>query len=467
MPDIYAHQEAMANKANNSDVVLNTSDPGTGKTYGTLLGFLKRKRAGKAQRALVVAPLTILEPSWGADIRNFTTLTYSIAHGSPRKRELAFERDTDIVLINHDGIKALTEKRGKKLIIKPKFVELLADFTDLIIDEFTAFKNHTSQRSKSMLLVASLFEHRTGLSGTPTPNTVLDIWHPMYILDGGARLGQRYFHFRQVTCHPTPTGPNGEYIRWDDKPEAPGLVAAALEDITIRFKFEDCVDIPPNRTTYRFVPIPAEVRRQYLDMQKRARIESKEGRIISAVQASSKATKMLQILSGAVYDENGVAQTLHSHRYDLVIQLVLERQHSLVAFNWQHEKDGLVEAAEREGITFAVIDGKTSYKDRIDIVQRFQNGEYKVIFCHPQTTGHGLTLTRGTTIIWCSATSRAEWFKQFNRRIYRTGQTLPTETICIAAEDTKEQEIYEVALAGKMYREDSLLEIFTELTNEN
>lgn len=455
----------MADKAASSSVVLNTSDPGTGKTYGTLLGYMKRRRQGEAGRALVVAPLTILEPSWGADILEFTTLKYTVAHGSPRKREVAFESDSDIVLINHDGIKALVEKKGRGYVVKPKFKTLLEDFTDLIIDEFTAFKNYTSQRSKAMFQVAQEFSHRTGLSGTPTPNTVLDIWHPMMILDGGARLGARYFKFRQVTCNAVQTGPGGQYLQWIDKESAPALVAAALEDVTIRFKFEDCVDIPPNRTTYRYVPLPTEVRRLYQAMQRSARIQSKDGQIVSAVHAASKVTKMLQVLTGATYDENGDPVVFHSHRYDLVLQLVLERPHSLVAFNWQHEKDGLVAAAEREGISFAVIDGNTPYKERVDIVKRFQAGEYRVIFCHPQTTGHGLTLTKGTTVIWNSATSRSEWFRQFNRRIYRTGQTLPTETICIAAEDTKEQEIYEVALAGKIMREDALLEIFTEITD--
>ena len=257
MPTLYDHQNTMASFALNHDVVLNTSDPGTGKTAGTLAGYLLRRQEGRAQRALVVAPLSILRPSWAADIDTFSERTWSIAHGSEAKRLSAFEHSSDFVIINHDGVKWLS-----------KNMHLLEGFTDLIIDEFTAFKNRTAQRSKAMLKIRTKFDHVTALSGTPNSNNITDIWFPMFLLDRGERLGQRFFKFRQETQFAEQVGPRPEHVRWVDKPGANDQVAMAVADVSLRFRFEDCLDIPPNKLNFMEVPVPAKVMRAYKSMEK-------------------------------------------------------------------------------------------------------------------------------------------------------------------------------------------------------
>jgi hypothetical protein len=460
-PDLYRHQEYMADFATKHNEVLNTSDPGTGKTRGTYEGYIRRvKLHGNVGRLLVVAPLSILEPSWGEDCRKFTHLGYAVAHGGPAKRMSAFKSDAPVVLINHDGIKWLVHKKGNRLELR--FPELLEGFTDLIIDEFTAFKHRASQRSKAMLLVSQHFAHKTLLSGTPTANTVLDIWHPALILDGGRRLGSRFFQFRSQVCRAEQVGPLQEHVKWVDKPGAEEAVADALSDITIRFELEKCIDMPEHVERFMYVDAPPKLLKAYKDMQNEAALETETGQV-TAINAASRATKLLQILSGAVYDADGNAHGVHNARYDLVIGLVEQRKHSLVAFNWKHERDNLVTRAESAGITFAVIDGSVSAKERETIVKNYQAGEYQVLFCQPQSAAHGLTLTRGTTTIWSSPTYNPEHFKQFNRRIYRAGQTKRTETICIATRGTKEDEAY-TALKDKMFRITNLLNILTDQT---
>ena len=141
------------------------------------------------------------------------------------------------------------------------------------------------------------------------------------------------------------------------------------------------------------------------------------------------------------------------------------RNHSLVAFNWKHERDALVQLAEKRGYTYEVIDGETPAHKRSNIVERFQAGQLKVLFAHPQSAGHGLTLTRATTAIWCSPTYNAEHFQQFNRRIHRSGQTQKTETILIAARNTWDEQVY-AKLNGKLNRMESLLTILNNLHKE-
>jgi len=163
-----------------------------------------------------------------------------------------------------------------------------------------------------------------------------------------------------------------------------------------------------------------------------------------------------------VYDENGLTQYIHQDRYDLVMDLLDVRKHSLVAFNWKHERDALVQLAEKRGYSYEVIDGEIPAHKRSNIVERFQAGQLKVLFAHPQSAGHGLTLTKATTAIWCSPTYNAEHFQQFNRRIHRSGQTQKT---MIAARDTWEEHVYK-KLNGKLNRMESLLTILNDLHKE-
>ena len=147
------------------------------------------------------------------------------------------------------------------------------------------------------------------------------------------------------------------------------------------------------------------------------------------------------------------------------MDLIEERQHSLVAFNWKHERDHLIKLAEKRKFSYEVIDGDVPANKRRDIVARFQAGQIKVLFAHPQSASHGLTLTKATTCIWCSPTYSAEQFQQFNRRIHRAGQDKKTETILIAARDTWEGIVYN-KLNTKLGRMENLLTVLCELSNE-
>lgn len=450
MKPLYSHQDSMAKFGLDNNIVFNTSDPGTGKTRGTLEAYKRRhEQLSGVGRLLVVAPLSILKSSWGDDINEFTDFSYAVAHGSAIAREEAFRAKKDITLLNHDGAVWLARNR-----------ELLDGFTDLVIDESTAFKNRTAQRSKAMCKLAEGFDHITSLTGTPNSNTVTDIWHQVYIMDRGRRLGNRFFQFRGQVCIPVQVGPQPQHVKWQDKPGATDIVADLLSDITIRFRFEDCLDIPPNSLHYMYVDMPPKIMRAYRDMEENSILETKQG-LVSAIHAGSRVQKLLQILSGAVYDATGTPHFVHSDRYALVMQLVAERDHSVVAFNWHHQKNALCALADSMGITYGVIDGETPAKQRANVVEQFQAGLLQTVFCHPQSAGHGLTLTRGRTTIWCSPTYNAEHFQQFNRRIYRAGQDKATETICIAARGTKEVEVYE-RLNDKLSRMSDLLDVLTD-----
>jgi SNF2 family DNA or RNA helicase len=168
---------------------------------------------------------------------------------------------------------------------------------------------------------------------------------------------------------------------------------------------------------------------------------------VTAINAARVSTKLLQIASGAVYENEDTYHVLDTDRYELIMDLLEPRPHSLVFFNWQHQKHELMRAAEARGFSYAaLIDGTVPLGQREDVVRNFQAGYYKVLFAHPQSAAHGLTLVKATTTIWASPTYNLEHFMQGNRRIYRAGQTQKTETIVVVAEGTIDEKVYRRAL---------------------
>jgi SNF2 family DNA or RNA helicase len=445
IPPPFEHQTAITNFIASRPATFVTSDPGTGKTRAVIdacyiLGAT----------TLVLAPLSILQSSWGDDIEQFRPdMTYAVAYNKNRAK--AFDMDVDMVITNHDAV---------KWIVKNPHV--LDRFDTIIIDESTAFKNKDSQRSKALAKMMQAFERRVAMTGTPIPNSVLDAWHQVFLLDNGEHLGKRFFTYRAAMCEPRF---NGYANEWVDKKNAPEMLASAIFDINIRYRLEDCIDMPENIMSMVYTTLPDKVMKQYKQLAQES-VVSIDGKEITSVHAGAKVRKLLQLCTGAAYDAEGNVVGIHEHRYELVLDLVQQRKHSLVAFNWKHERDYLVENAKKRGIKYAVIDGDAKVEDRTKIVKQYQEGELDVIFAHPQSAGHGLTLTKGTATIWCSPTYNAEHFTQFNRRIYRAGQTERTETICIAAKGTWETQVYN-ALQNKIARSEDLLNLLNETTKES
>lgn len=435
VPPYYEHQEATLDLLRSEDRVLDLSDPGTAKTRPALGAYIERlQRQGK--RCLVLAPKSILQPAWGDDIdKFFPGVRYEIAYANIRKRVL--EKSTaDILITNHDAVRALV---GKKALVKPAFWK---DFDSIIVDESTAFKNHNSQRSRALYSIAKRFEFRECMTGTPNPKSILDVWHQAKIVDDGERLGASYWKFRSAVCEPKQVGPKPEHVQWVDKEGAEYAVFDMLEDITIRHKFEECTDIPENFVTEYRIDLSPKLRKQYADMMAIAATMLADGKFLMATNAASVHQKLMQMASGAVYTETGTYSVLDDQRSELVMDLIEERQSCVVAFNWRHQRHGLEAAAKKRKISYAVIDGTVNDAKRREAVEKFQSGEIRCIFAHPQSAGHGLTLTKGTTTIWTSPTYNAEHYKQFNHRIYRAGQTKRTETIHISARDTIDEKVF-------------------------
>ncbi|RLA51619.1 MAG: hypothetical protein DRR42_09885 [Gammaproteobacteria bacterium] len=444
---LFAHQKESIDFCRPRELVFDASDPGTGKTLVAIETFAERRVRGGGC-VLIICPKSLIRAAWAADFKKFAPyLKVSCAYA--QNREEAFWTAADIYVTNHDAAKWLAKQ-------KPAFFER---FDSLIVDEVGAFKHHTSQRSKALNKIKRYFTHRHVMNGTPAPNTILNLWNQYFILDNGTRLGPSFFKFRSTVCTPKQVGPSANMLKWEDRPGANEAVSKLVEDITIRHKFEDCIDIPENHeycVPYQLTP---KQLKNYLQMEK-AQLALIEGQVVSAVNAATVATKLLQIASGAVYDEEGDYHIVDRERYSAVIDLAEQRTNVIVFFLWKHQKEMLIEEAEKRKLSYCLIDGTVPDGKRHENVEYFQRGMYRIMFAHPQSAAHGLTLTKGVATIWPSPVYNLEHYQQGFRRIYRAGQTQKTETITLIADNTIETKVWE-ALSTKKLRMDDLLEQIT------
>lgn len=405
------------------------SAPGTGKTRVQI--ELYRQRTTR-KRWLIICPKTLMVSAWGEDIEKFAPeLTVSFAFAENRKE--AFDAPTDVVVINTDGVKWLAEKANEKY---------LKDFDHLTIDESTTFKVTSSQRSKAMVKLRKYFKYRYAMTGTPNANSVMELYNPAMIIDDGKRLGTSYYRLRNVMQAPEQVGPSPDHLKWSDRPGATQAVTEMLGDITIAHPFTVMKHVPANHRDVKRFDLSPRMRKVYTQMEAECLVAFDDDTKVNAVHAAALRTKLLQIASGAVYDGQGGYKLVDTLRYELVCDLIEETQHSVVFFNWTHQRDFLTKELEKRGVSFALIDGSTPQRLRDDIVRDYQAGKYRTILLHPRTGAHGLTLTRGDTTVFCSPIYEADLMEQGIARIHRGAQDKVTRTVFVEAKHTVEAKVY-------------------------
>jgi len=454
MKPLFVHQKKTIKLLKKEPRVFDQSDPGVGKSRCQIEDFAARRRKG-APPAIVLATRSTLRSAWEDDFNEFAPdMKVSVALAANRQE--AFDTEADVYVTNHDAVNWLSLQK------KPFWKKF--EGGTIVADESTAYKHGTSKRARSLAKIVGYFEHRRNLSGLASPNGILDLWHQYYLLDGGKRLGNSFFKFRGATCVPEQIGKQAQMIKWNPREGIEAIVASLVSDITIRHIFEECVDIPQNFSYTRSIDLGKKHAKCYAEMQD-TQLTSIKGKTVTAINKAVVRIKLLQIGSGAVYsdDKDGTYVLFDSTRYEYVADLSEEAQHSIVFFQWKHQRDELVKEFTKRGRTFAVYDGSTSDDERSSITKAYQRGELNTILAHPKSAAHGLTWTKGTRTIWASPTDNLEFFIQGNKRIYRIGQTQKTETITVVAKGTYD-EIAMERLGIKAVRSDELSKALRALT---
>lgn len=392
------------------------NDMGTGKTLAALWGcdFLMRNQ--KIKKVLVCAPLSTMRSAWVRDlVLNIPNRTYAVAHGSPQRRAAAIRSNANFVVINHDGLKTTIN-------------EILRGGFDLfIIDELTAFKNYSADRTKAAERVARAIGPVWGLTGRPTPNSPVEAYGQAKVVNPHNPFLPPYFAAfkNQVVYQPTIDGKIISPYLWRNKDAANDVVFRVLQP-AIRYTRDQCLDLPPCTVEVRHVDMTAQQKTAYEDMRKKLIIEYREG-VITAANAAIKLLKLTQIAAGSVKDDAGNTLELDcSTRMNELFDIYEGTpQGKLVVFAaFRADIERITKFFNSKKVKADMIYGSVSEKKRFSIIQDFQDGDLNVIVIQPQSAAHGITLVAANTAVWYSLIPSNEFFTQACDRIIRIGQLL-------------------------------------------
>lgn len=390
---------------------------------------------------LVIAPKRVAEDTWAQEAEKWTHLSHldvSLVLGTPKQREQALEKDSDIYVTNKENTKWICERYKKSW-----------PFDMVVIDELSTFKNSDSQRFKVLKKKWPLFNRFVGLTGTPAPKNIMDLWAQMYLIDGGERLGKFKTHFRQKYFYPTHQISDNVF-NWELKDGAKDEIYNKISDVTVSMESKDYLKMPERVDTVKEAKLSKKERALYDELEQNMVIENDidDEKDIAALNSASLSNKLLQMSNGAVYANDGTITHIHDRKLELLDEIVEESQGQpiLVMYNYKHDKDRLLER-----YSFAET------LDSEDYMERWNNGEIQMLITHPASAGHGLNLQYGGSImVWFGLTWNLEYYEQANARLYRQGQKKTTVIHHLLTENSIDQKVYD-SLKNKKLNQNELM----------
>lgn len=419
--------------------VLNTM--GTGKTRASLFAADYLLGTGDISRVLIVAPLSTLNPTWLNELMlTFPHRTALVLHGSKTKRLQLLGSTADFYIINHDGVTTIREYLAD------------ADFDCAIIDELAVYRTRGTMRWRSMRDVVRNIKFVWGLTGAPTPNAPTDAYAQAMLVRPDT--AGSFTKFRDLTMHKI------TQFKWLPKPGANDTVYELLQP-SVRYRLEDCIDIPATTYVTRTAGLSKTQKRFYDGVMKGLHVQYGNNEVTAANEAV-KLSKLLQIGGGYVYDDNQrVLDMDPKPRLAAVSELVSEVESKVIVFvPYIHTIKAVAAHLRAEGVSVDIVYSAVSKTERDRVFSDFQSNPdgAKVIVAHPRTMSHGLTLTAATMIIWYSPIDSLDTYVQANARIARPGQTNKTTIAHISATPAEEQ-VYSRLIAKKSVQ-GALLEMF-------
>lgn len=397
-------------------------------------------------RVLVIAPLRVARDTWpqeAAKWDHLEGLSLAVAVGSKAERLDALAKGAMVTVINRENVPWLVAHYGKAW-----------PFDMIVIDELSSFKNHRAKRFTALVKMRPYVSRWVGLTGTPAANGLMDLWAQFRLLDGGQRLGRYITRFRDRWFVPDKRG-GMQVFTYKPRAGAEDEIYEAISDMTLSMRTTDHLTLPELTLTTTRVKLADKERAVYERLEQDLVIEL-NGQVIDAANAAVLSGKLLQLASGAIYDENGDAIVVHGAKLDALEDLVeaANGQNLLVAYWYKHDLQRIIERFPEA----------RPLKTSTDI-EAWNNSEIQIGLIHPASAGHGLNLqVGGHLLIWFSLTWSLELYQQANARLYRQGQTQPVTITHLAAEGTLDEAVLK-ALDTKNVTQAALIEaVKTQLT---
>lgn len=379
---------------------------GTGKTVTTLTAIDRLLHDYLEDGpVLVIAPKRVAENTWSKEAAKWEHLRHlrvSRVMGTARERLAALNTPADLYVINRENVVWLVEQAGQRW-----------PFPVVVIDELSSFKSAQAKRWKALRRVRGRIRRIIGLTGTPRPNGLEDLWPEVYLLDQGERLGRTLGTFR--ARYLVPEKMNG-HIVYSYRPQegAEAEVYDRLGDICMSIRKDDVLSLPGQIYEDVELEAPAELLRQYKQFERDQVMEclDADGEIVAGT-AAALTNKLLQFANGAIYDMDGRAHELHTIKLDALEEMIEAAGGDpvLVLYAYKHDADRI-----RARIKCRELDKPAD-------MDAWNRGEIPVALAHPASIGHGLNLQDGGhIIIWYGLTWSLELYQQANERLNRPGQ---------------------------------------------
>ena len=379
---------------------------GTGKTVTTLTAIdLILYDLLEDGPVLVIAPKRVAENTWSKETAKWEHLKHlriSKIMGTQMERLTALSLPADIYVINRENVVWLVETLGNRW-----------KFPIVVIDELSSFKSAQAKRWKALRRVRGRIHRIIGLTGTPRPNGLEDLFPEIYLLDQGERLGRTLGAFR--ARYLIPEKMNGHIVySYRPKEGAEDEVYTKLSDICMSIRKDDVLSLPGQIYEDVELEAPPDILKKYKQFEKDKVLEclDAEGEIVAGTEAAL-TNKLLQFANGAIYDLDGQVHRIHDIKLDALEEMLEEAggEPVLVLYAYKHDADRI-----RERIKCRAL-------DKPEDMDAWNRGEIPVALAHPASIGHGLNLQEGGhLLIWFGLPWSLELYQQANERLNRPGQ---------------------------------------------
>lgn len=394
-------------------------DMGLGKTVVTLTAYDRLRDMAEASALLVIAPKTVAETTWMTEAAKWDHLRHlrvSAVIGTAASRAAALAAEADVYVISRDNVAWLMQQRRRPA------------FDMVAVDELSSFKNPRSQRFKALRALTADTEQATprvvGLTGTPAPNSLEDLWAQIYVIDRGTRLGRTLTAYRAAYFDAYTLG--GIVTKYRARRGADEVIRARLEDICLSMQAADYLTLPPLMEMDVEVPLSEKEMEGYRAFE-REQVMAVEDETVTAASAAALLSKLGQYTSGAVYvDTDNVAKgfdrpiiSTSSAKIERLAEIVeAAASPCLIFYQYRHEIPRLTDALKPLG-TVECYDGPAS-------LEKWNSGKIRALLAHPASTAYGLNMQQGGhTVIWTGTGWNLELYLQANARLHRQGQQQP------------------------------------------
>ena len=412
-------------------------DMGLGKTVQTLAYIASEKQS---LPALIVAPLVTLT-NWQREIERFmkkkskngrivendVPIITSIRSG--KRNEIPY---SDFYLINYE----LLHKRQDDLA-KLKI-------RTLVCDEVQHLRSKTTQKYKAVKTLASVksMKYRVGLSGTPIYNHGSEIWPIVDILKPGL-LGN-FKEFCEYFCY---QDEKGKAIVVPNKRDS--LRYVLQRDVMLRRKKSDVLKELKDKVRYKET-IDADETYYTNELNKIwSKLEEEQK------NAETEFNKLASY-QRAIQSERQAAGVAKLHHVTDFVKNIMEIEESVVVFCHHKYIHKLLHESLQEFKPSSIIGGQND-KIRQDNIDRFQNGDTKLMVAGLRAGSMGINLTRAKYVIFAELDWSPAIHRQAEDRLHRIGQKNTVFAYYLIGKRTLDEHVANI-LVDKSYEIDAIMD---------